>query len=422
MIFSTIKARSRSVLIPLLIVVIAMVIFVFLKSSKQEQPPVQVKEKVWMVETMPARFESLSPVQTLYGKVESFSMVDAAAPISGVIETVWVKEGQSVKQGDALVSMSLSDLEIPIQQAKAEVADASAQVRLQNLAYKANQQRLLYEQKVLELKRVKLKRTQQLIAKDLASLTDLDTVREALVKQEYIVVGSQLAVEENQLKTVQNEARLAKAKATLAQATLNKQRGQLVAPYDARIATVSVSAGSRVSAGASMLSFYGMSSLELRAKLPVMMQPKIQQALDSNITLQAFYTQRNGSVDLGQQLIPMNLNRLAGESATSGIDAFFTLPAELNHARPGDLMEVSLQGVSIDRVVAIPYSALYGQDQVYIIQDGRLLSQQVKVVGDVLRDNKLWALILPEFAANTKINITHLPNAVSGLKVSEGVQ
>jgi len=420
LILSTIKARSRSILIPVIIVVVAIAIFVFLKSSKTEQPPVQIKEKVWMVETMPALFESLSPVQTLYGKVESFSMVDAAAPISGVIEKVWVKEGQSVKQGDALVNMNLSDLEIPLHQAKADVADATAQVRLQKLAFKANQQRLVYEKKVLELKRVKVKRTQQLIAKDLASLTDLDTVKEALVKQEYVVVGAQLAVEENQLKATQNEARLAKAKAALALATLNKQRGQLVAPYDARIAKVSVSEGSRVNAGVSMVSFYGVSSLVLRAKLPIMVQPEIQKALDSNITLQAFYTQRNGS--LGQQSIPVTLTRLAGESTTSGIDAFFRLPPALNNARPGDLMEVSLQGVPIDRVVAIPYSALYGQDQVYIIEDGRLLSEQVKVVGDVLRDDKLWALILPEFAANTKINITHLPNAVSGLKVSEGVQ
>ncbi len=420
MILSTLKARSRSVFIPVFIVVVAIAIFVFLKSSKVEQPPVQIKEKVWMVESMPALFESLSPVQTLYGKVESFSMVDAAAPISGVIESVWVKEGQSVKQGDALVSMNLSDLEIPLHQAKADVADASAQVRLQKLAYKANQQRLLYEKKVLELKRVKVKRTQQLIAKDLASLTDLDTVKEALVKQEYVVVGAQLAVEENQLKATQNEARLAKAKAALALATLNKQRGQLVAPYDARVAKVSVSEGSRVNAGASMVSFYGVSSLVLRAKLPVMVQHEIQQALDSNTTLQAFYTQRYGSQ--AQQLIPLNLTRLAGESTTSGIDAFFSLPPALNNARPGDLMEVSLQGMPVDGVVAVPYSALYSQNQVYIIQDGRLFSEQVELVGDVLRDDKLWALILPDFPESTKINTTHLPNAVSGLKVSEGVQ
>jgi hypothetical protein len=163
-----------------------------------------------------------------------------------------------------------------------------------------------------------------------------------------------------------------------------------------------------------------MSSLELRAKLPVMVLPKVQQALDSNVTLQAFYTQNHGA--LSDSPIALDLTRLAGESTTSGIDAFFSLPKILKNARPGDLMEISLQGVPVDGVVAIPYSALYGQNQVYIIQDGRLLSQQIQIVGDVLRNDKLWALISPNFAVNTKINITHLPNAVSGLKVSEGAQ
>lgn len=418
--FSMIKARSKSVLIPVGIIVLAIAFFGYFAETKPEQPPVQIKEKVWMVETIPAKFESLSPVQTLYGKVESFSLVSAAAPIAGVIESVWVKDGQSVKAGDALVSMSASDLEVPLQQAKADVADTTAEVRLQKLAYEANQQRLVYEQKVLEIKRVNVNRTQQLIEKDLASQTDLDTVREAFVKQEYVVVGAQLAVEENQLKAAQYVARLAKANATLTQAILNKQRGQLVAPYDARIATVSVSAGSHVSAGATMLDFYALSSLELRTKLPVMVLPKVQQALDANVTLQAFYSQTNTAID--QQSIPLKLMRLAGESTTSGIDAFFSIPAELKNARPGDLMEVSLQGLPVDDVVAIPYSALYGQDLVYIVEDERLLPQQVKVEGDLLCDDQLWALVLPEFGANTKINITHLPNAVSGLKVFEGVK
>lgn len=426
------RTGFRSVLIPVVIVLVAVILFVFLKNSKPQQPPVQMSEKVWMVETIPALFESLSPVQTLYGKVESFSLVESAAPISGMIETVWVKEGQAVRQGDALINMSALDLEIPLQQARADVSDAAAQVRLQQLAYKANQQRLLHEQKVLKLKEVNLERTQQLIQKNLASLNDLDAAREALVKQEYLVVGSQLAVEENQLKTVQNEARLEKAKATLEQAELNKKRGQLLAPFDARIAKVSVSEGSRVNAGASLLTFYAMSSLELRTKLPTMAVPSVHQALDSGVTLQAVYRQnsqnRQGDVQQEiqqearqQELVALPLVRLAGESTTSGLDAFFTLPKALHHARPGDLMEVSLQGVAVENVVAIPYSALYGQDQVYIVEEGRLLSQRVSVVGDVLRNGKLWALIHPEFAANAQINITHLPNAVSGLKVTTGV-
>jgi len=99
----------------------------------------------------------------------------------------------------------------------------------------------------------------------------------------------------------------------------------------------------------------------------------------------------------------------------------------LKQTRPGDLMEVDLQGEPLENVVAIPYRALYGQDRVYLVKEGRLQAQVVKVLGEVLRDGKLWALIDPTVGnvavdAHTKISVTHLPNAMTGLKVSEVVQ
>lgn len=409
---ASIKARTKTIVIPLLIVLTAIVLFVFFKSTKPVQAPLEVKEKVWMVESMVSKFERLAPMQTLYGKVESNAMVSAAAPISGVIDQVWVKEGQFVKAGQPLVSMSLSDLDIPIAQAQADAEDAKAQARLQQLTNKANIKRLAHEKQVLALKHLKLERTQQLIAKDLASQSDLDLVNESLVKQEYVVVGAQLAVEENRLKVAQHQARLAKAEAALKQARLNKQRGLLVAPFDARIASVSVSEGSRVGLGAEMVRYYALSSLELRAKLPTTIVKNVQKGLNSSNGLAALYGQDKVTTSLV-------LSRLAGQATTSGVDAFFTVPTTLKNIRPGDLMEVRLQGVLLDQVVAVPYSALYGQDQLYLIKEGRLVAQSVQVVGDVLREGQLWALIVPSFKAGSVICVTHLPNAVTGLKVSE---
>ncbi|VAW48673.1 hypothetical protein MNBD_GAMMA03-1385 [hydrothermal vent metagenome] len=417
------KARFKVFLYPVLIVLVALLLFFYFISTKSVQPEVEVKEKVWMVESMGVTFERLSPVHRLYGKVESFSMVQAAAPISGVIDKVWVKEGALVKQGEPLVSMALADLEIPLQQARADVADAKAQAALQKLVDKANKQRLTHEKSVLALKQTTVQRTLQLINKDLASQADLDQVKEALVRQEYVVVGAQLAVEEGGVKIQQIQARLAKARAIMAQAKLNLKRGQVVAPYDARVIKVAVSEGSRVNMGTVFVSFYGLNFLELRAKLPVTILAQVQLSLDKGVLLEAFYQQE-------EQRISLPLSRLAGEATTSGLDAFFTIPITLTQVRPGDLMEVSLQGESLDRVMAIPYSALYGRNQVYIIQEGRLQAQAVQLLGEVLRDGALWALISPRVKSTNgrmldeqdRICITHLPNAVTGLKVSEVVQ
>ncbi len=409
------KVRFKVIGLPILILLVSILLFMYFVKTKSVQPPVEVKEKAWLVETMAVKFERLSPVQTLYGKVESFALVNVAAPVSGVVDKVWVREGDRVKSGVPLVSMSLEDLDIPLQQAKADVEDSDAQLALQVLANKANVQRLTHEQRVLVLKETKVERTRKLIQKDLASQADLDLVKEALEKQKYVVVGAQLAVEEAAVKIKQAKARLVKAKALLAQARLNRERGLVTAPYDARITKVAVSEGSRVATGAALVSFYGLDSLELRAKLPVTILESVQSAMDSGISLEAFY-------QLGAERISLPLSRLAGEAMTSGLDAFFTLPASLSHLRPGDLMEVRLQGEHFDRVMAVPYSALYGQNKVYLVQEGELRARSVQVLGDVLREGRLWALIRSDFNEGERISITHLPNAVTGLKVKEATE
>ncbi len=409
--------RFKVILFPVLIILVGVFLFWYLTATKPVQTPVEVKEKVWLVASMPVVFEDLSPVQRLYGQVESFSLVHSAAPVSGVVEKVWVKEGQRVKAGEPLVSMSLADLDIPLQQAQADVADAKAQVALQVLLDKANKKRLAHENSVLQLKQTNVKRTVQLIQKELASQSDLDQVKEALVRQEYIVVGAELAVEEGGGKSKQIQAQLLKAKSKLTQARLNKQRGRVVAPYDLRITKVPVSEGSRVNIGTVLVSFYGLDSLELRTKLPVTILPQVQQAIKNSVTLKARY-QLNNEVTL------LPLSRLAGEAVTSGLDAFFTLPKALDQIRPGDLMEVDLEGERLSKVVAIPYRALYGQNKIYLIQEGRLQAQEVEVLGEVLRDGKLWALVDinsggSNVAEGAKVCVTHLPNAMTGLKVSE---
>lgn len=407
------KLKRR--LIPVLILAAAVATFVYMKSTKPVQKPVSVQEKVWMVESMQAQFEDLSPVQTLYGKVESNALVSASSPVTGVIEKVLVKEGQNVVKGQALVSISKADLMIPLAQAKAEVANAKAQLKLQKLTNEANQKRYEHESKVLKLKQVAVTRAQQLMVKNLASQSSVDAANEALVRQEYVVVGAQLAVQENQLKISQTQAALDKALASLEQAELNVKRGELIAPYDARIAQVNVSEGSRVNAGTVMVSFYALESLELRAKLPVSLLPDVTKALQQDIEMKAYW-QTADSEEL------LTLLRLAGEASTSGVDAFFALPESLVELRPGELMEVNLKGLAEQNVLAVPYSAIYGSNRLYLIVDGRLQSHTVEMRGEVLRDGHLWALVKPSFAEDSMICLTHLPNATTGLKVSEVVK
>jgi len=49
--------------------------------------------------------------------------------------------------------------------------------------------------------------------------------------------------------------------------------------------------------------------------------------------------------------------------------------------RPGVFVSVALADRSYDDVIRIPENALYGEDMVYVVDDGRLSPRQVEVLG-----------------------------------------
>lgn len=403
--------RLKPAMVPILILVGVVGIFIFLKATKPTQPPVQIQQKVWPIKVLGIQKQSLSRVQTLYGKVESFRLVDVSAPVAGVVSDLPVKAGDNFEKGTKLVALADSDLELPYQIAKADVADTQAQLNLEKLAYDANQKRLEFEKKVLALKKRDVERNTQLLKKDLAAKSVLDQSKEALVRQQYVVVGAKLSVQEHKVKVSQLQARLQKSQSNFEQAKINLDRGRIIAPYDGRIAQVSVAQGNRVNTGAKLLSYYALDSLELRAQIPTQQLKTVYEGLQSGDTLYA-------RLERHDQQFKLPLKRLAGEAKTSGVDAFFALPDALKVLRPGELLQVDFYGERLTDVFAVPYSALYGADRIYVVEQDMLHMKHVKNLGETRIDGQSMVLVRGDITEGAQVMTTHLPNAISGLKVS----
>jgi HlyD family secretion protein len=408
---SGVSAKIRRYAIGLGIIILAIVLFVFLKATKPVQPGVEIQQKVWPVNAITVSPSSVAPIQVLYGTIESSALVTASSPVSGVVESVWISEGETIFEGQKLIKLSDADIELPYELAKADVADMEAQLNLQDLAYSANREKLAHEKDVLEIKRKEVQRNRDLIKKQLISQATLDNANEALVKQEYAVVGAELSVKENKAKVDQLKARLEKARINLEQARINLSRGVVVAPYPGRIASLQVSEGDRVAVNAPMISYYAYDSLELRAKIPASQLKRVYLALENHQPLSARF-------DMDEYSFELPFKRLAGESSTSGVDAFFKIPAELKITRPGDLLKVQLQGEPVSNAFAVPYAALYGSDRIYQVTDQTLQAVNVEFIGDTIVNGQQWALLTGDLPQNAVIAITHLPNAISGLKVA----
>jgi multidrug efflux pump subunit AcrA (membrane-fusion protein) len=191
------------------------------------------------------------------------------------------------------------------------------------------------------------------------------------------------------------------------------ERSEAVAPFDAIVSKTPVSIGDRVSTGQTLVSLYPVDGLEIRAHVPARYVNSIQQA-------SAKGKQHHALVSTPTGVLQLKLIRLAGEAQASGIDAYFRSGDASYDFRLGSLLSLNFGLPEQSDVIAVPYQAIYGNSRIYLLKEDRLEAVNVESVGQYLKPDGSAALIIrsAKVNENDQIVVTHLPNAVDGLKVS----
>ena len=412
-----IARASAKILLPFLVLLIAGVLYFSLVSSRTERERPALTEKVWQIDVIEARQQTLSPSVTLYGRIESPEQLKAAAPGGGVIEKVFVRNGARVEQGQPLVTMDRRDFAASLLQAEADLRDFDNQIAELKIRYQSNQASLETERDLLALANDEVQRLVELKKQNLAADTALNSARSELGRRRLEVTARELEVESYPAKLQILMARHDRGKAELDQARLAMDRSELKAPFDAIISEVEVAAGDRVLLGQMLISLFPINNLEIRAHLPINYVKSVQLALAEGQKLDA-------SVSNRRYLGRFPLIRLAGEAEATGIDVYFAIDAIAEQMRPGELLPLSLMLPAESGVFAVPYQAVYGNSRVYRVVENRLQALDVASIGQSsVEDGRALVLIRSsDIEPGDQIAITHLPNAVSGLKVQINVE
>jgi len=398
--------------LPTLILVLAGSMFTYLKASKPERKKPQASEKVWQVNVMTATPQSLAPDLTLHGKVETPSLLKAAAPGAGRISSVQVSAGAYIKSGQTLISMDSRDFSVAHRQAQADVADIEAQLAELKIRHQSSQKALEQESKLLELARNEVKRVERLKQNNLTSESALSAAHEVLGKQELSLLARELEVDRYPATVRQLQARLARARARISETELALERSEVRAPFDGIVSEVMVAAGDQVRTADLLVSLYALDTLEIRASIPAGYQAELQRALEAGDSLSAI-------AEMSGEMLPLELLRLAGAARADGIDAFFRVKQGMSHLRIGNLLKLRLQRPLQDQLLAVPYRAIYGNNRVYLLREGRMHAVTVESVGQYTHADNSAALLIrsAEIQTGDQIITTHLSNAIDGLKV-----
>jgi multidrug efflux pump subunit AcrA (membrane-fusion protein) len=399
-------------ILPFLVLLISAAVYFSLVNSKTERTKPALSEKIWQVAVITAQQQELSPTITLYGRIESPEQLKAAAPGGGIVERVLVRNGVRVLQGQQLVTLDRRDFEAALLQAEADLRDIDNQIVELKVRHLANLASLETERKLLALADAEVERLVTLKQQNLSTDTALNSARSEQGRQQLAVTSRALDVDSYPARLQILMARHDRGKAQLAQSRLAMSRSDVRAPYDAIISEVAVATGDRVSLGQLLISLFPVQALEIRAHLPLNYIDSVQQAIANGAQLDASVSNRS---ELGR----FPVLRLAGEAEATGIDVYFAIDSIETQLRPGELLPLSLKLPAESGVYAVPYQAIYGNSRIYVVVEERLQAIEVSSIGQT-RDADGQVLVLIRSDAinpGDQISVTHLPNAVSGLRV-----
>ena len=398
-------------LFPLIILAIGVLGFLALKMTRPEPAEVSASERSWRVSTKVVEPNSHTPLLPMYGQVVAPEQLNVTATLAGQIGARPVSEGERVRAGELLVALDDADIQPVLAQAQAQVADLRAQLQSERVRHRNDQAAIKSERAIRDNAARQLDRTRSLVERNLASRENLEAATDALARAELTVSTRQRAIDEHPSRLESLEAKLAQAKANLATIERDAARARLTAPFDGVVTNVQVAPGDLVARNAPLLSVYPEQNLELRARVPAQFRSELLDALARDTTL--FATSEDGTYRF-------KLERFAGIADPAGTEAILTLVGKSGGLRPGELLPVNLERPERPDSVAIPFSALYGANSVYLMtEDQRMERVRVERIGEAQADNgERWLLVSGEaLEPGARLITTHLPNAMTGLKV-----
>ena len=398
----------RKLILPVVFLALGVGGFVALKATKPTRAPAPVQEPVWRIETLLAEPSRLSPVVRLSGVVESPRLTVAAAPGLGRVARLTAREGLAVRRGQVLVELDARDFAPRVAQAEGAVAELEAAVKSEHLRHRSDLDQLAQESKLLDFARADVERFERLQQDNFYSQAAVDQSRASLSRQQITLRSRELAIGDHVARLAQLDARLAQARANLDQARLALERSRVTAPFDGWVAQVEVAEGDQVNTGQALVSLYPSDGLEIRAKVPATQQAALLAGVAGGVRPAA-------SARVGATEVAMRFDRVAAAGDARGLDAFFRVTGGAGLLRIGGLVDVSLARPPVDDVVAVPYAALYNGRTVYVVDQGRLKSVAVETVGEAAGEPP--RLLVRGLAQGARVMTTHLPNAVTGLKV-----
>ena len=404
------------ILFPLLVIAAGVAGARYLAATKSELSPAEPRERVWTVSAATVSLGDVRPELTLFGEVVAGREVEMGALVAGQVIEVGPDfvDGGTVRAGDLLVAIDPFEYQATLDERRAQLSEAKARLHEIEARHRAEKEMLAHDREQLEVTARDLARIEKLHKKGTVSAMALDETILADIRQRQLAGARRNSLAAEAARLRQQQAVIDRLEVAARRARRELEQTRVVAPFDGFLSDIRVELGKRVGMGERLARLIDAGRLEAKFHLSDAQFGRILAAEGGFAGRPATVAWRTGEHRFD---FTATVDRVSAriEAASGGIDLYaLLLDAGLDQPlRPGAFVEVRLADRTYPRVARLPARALYGDDTVYVIENGRLSFRRVEVAARDGND----ILIMGGLAEGEQVLTTRFGEIGPGIRV-----
>ncbi|MDM8164406.1 HlyD family efflux transporter periplasmic adaptor subunit [Roseovarius sp.] len=406
-----------------LLVYAGQIVFSAVQERMADEPRVpERRERVFAVNVVEAREQTITPELTAYGEIQSRRTLEIRARTTGTLVTLAdnFEEGGVVEAGQLLAQVDPADAEFALNRAESELTDAQAEKKEAVRGLELAQDELEAAEEQATLQEKAYQRQVDLEDRGVGTSAAVETAELAAAQARQAVIARRQALAVAEARIDQADTSLARARIAFDEAERQLADTRIVAGFSGTLSDVSVVEGGLVSANEQLGTLVDGNALEVSFRVST---PQYGRLLDETGSLLkapvSAYLSAYG-LDLEARGVISRESAAVGEGTTGRL--LFARLYEAPAMKPGDFVTVRIEEPSLERLVRLPASSLGPSGTVLVLdEENRLKTLQV----EVLRRQGDDILVRGEGLPGARVVVERTPLLGEGIRVrplTSGVQ
>ena len=339
----------------------------------QESKPRPARERVFGVNVIAITPEQITPVISAFGELRARRVLELRAASGGTVVDLadGFEEGGTVAQGQLLARIDPTDFESARVIARAELAQAEADLADADQALVLAQDDLDNVLRQAGLRAGALARQRDLVSRGVGTEAAVETAELAAAAADQAVLGRRQALAAAALKQVSARTALERARVNLADAERNLADTEIRAEFAGTLSGVSVVRGRLVQTNEKLADLVDAQALEVSFRLSTAQYARLLDAGGGLQNTPVRVVMDVSGVDLVATGMVDRESAVVGDGLTGRL--LFARLEDAAGFRPGDFVTVQVEEPPLERVVRLPSSAVDAAGTVLVLGEGERL-------------------------------------------------